>query len=124
MNLGIGSWPARRAKVRPDDVAIVFEGRERTYREVDQRVTRLANALASAGVSRGDRVAYMGFNHPALLETFFAAGLNGVKLMHGQGSGALRKGLHDFLRTHPVVKNYRFATSEEGGGGVTVVEFK
>ena len=78
MNLGIGSWPARRAKVRPDDVCVVFEGRERTYREFDQRVTRLANALAGAGVSKGDRVAYAGFNHPALLETFFAAGLIGA----------------------------------------------
>ena len=43
---------------------------------------------------------------------------------HGQGSGALRKGLHEFLRTHPVVASYRFATAEEGGGGVTVVQFK
>jgi acyl-CoA synthetase (AMP-forming)/AMP-acid ligase II len=78
VNLGIGSWPARRAKVRPDDVAIVFEGRQWSYREVDRRVTRLANALMDAGVSKGDRVAYVGFNHPALLETFFATGLIGA----------------------------------------------
>ena len=73
MNLGVGSWPARRAAVRPHDVAIEFEGRDTTYAEVADRVTRLAHALADAGVARQDRVAYMGFNHPALLETFFAA---------------------------------------------------
>ena len=78
MNLGIGSWPARRAKLRPDDIAIVFEGRQWSYREVDRRVTRLANALMEAGVSKGDRVAYVGFNHPALLESFFATGLIGA----------------------------------------------
>lgn len=78
MNLGIGSWPARRAKVRPDDTAITFENREWTYAEVDRRVLRLANALRDAGIRSGDRVAYAGFNHPALLETFFAAGLIGA----------------------------------------------
>lgn len=78
MNLGIGTWPQRRAKVRPDDVAIEFEGRELTYVEVAARVNRLANALANAGVKPGDRVAHLGFNHPALLELFFAAGLMGA----------------------------------------------
>ena len=78
VNLGIGSWPARRAKVRPHDPAIVFEGHEWTYADVDLRVRRLANALAESGIRRGDRVAYVGFNHPALLETFFAAGLIGA----------------------------------------------
>lgn len=78
MNLGIGSWPARRVMVRPDSVAVVFEGRSVTYREFEVRVRKLANALRACGVRHGDRVAYMGFNHPALLETFFAAGSLGA----------------------------------------------
>lgn len=78
MNLGIGSWPARRVMVRPDAVALVFEGRSTTYREFELRVRKLANALRDSGVRHGDRVAYTGFNHPALLETFFAAGLIGA----------------------------------------------
>lgn len=78
MNLGIGTWPQRRANIHPEDVAIEFEGREYTYGEVSARVTKLANALAAAGVQRGDRVAHVGFNHPAVLELFFAAGLMGA----------------------------------------------
>lgn len=78
MNRGIGSWPARRVMVRPDATALIFEGRSTTYREVELRVRKLANALRSSGVRHGDRVAYVGFNHPALLETFFAAGLIGA----------------------------------------------
>lgn len=78
MNLGIGTWPQRRAKVRPHDVAIEFEGHEYTYATVSDRVTRLANALTAAGVQRGDRVVHLGFNHPAALELFFAAGLMGA----------------------------------------------
>lgn len=72
----------------------------------------------------GQRVEEAIANTDKFIDEALASGLNGVKLMHGQGSGALRKGLHEYLRTHPVVKLYRYATAEEGGGGVTVVEFK
>lgn len=53
-----------------------------------------------------------------------AAGLNSIKVMHGQGSGALQRALHEFLRTHREVKQYRYASAEEGGAGVTIVIFK
>jgi len=77
-------------------------------------VLDLHGVRVEEGIQRADK----------FIDEALASGLNGVKLMHGQGSGALRRGLHDFLRTHPTVKSYRFATAEEGGGGVTVVEFK
>jgi fatty-acyl-CoA synthase len=77
-NQGIGSWPARRARMSPDKVALVGGGRELTYREVFDRTTRLAHALAAHGVRRGDRVAYLGPNHPTFLETLFATGLLGA----------------------------------------------
>ncbi|MFK4040670.1 long-chain fatty acid--CoA ligase [Nonomuraea wenchangensis] len=78
-NQGIGSWPARRARMTPGRVALSFQGRDRTYGELRERVYRLASALAAElGVRRGDRVAYLGPNEPALVETFFAAGLLGA----------------------------------------------
>ena len=77
-NLGIGSWPARRARVRPDAVAWDFEGVEHTFLDVHVRTNRLANALVDAGLRAGDRLAYLGFNHPALLEAFFACGMVGA----------------------------------------------
>ena len=77
-NNGVGSWPARRARRTPDRVAVVHEDRRWTYRELDERVTRLAHALRGLGVRRGDRVAYLGPNHPALLESLFATGLLGA----------------------------------------------
>ena len=78
IDYGIGTYPARRAKIRGDDVAISFEGEDTTYARFAGRVTRLANSLKDLGVSPGDRVAYAGFNHPALLETFFATTLVGA----------------------------------------------
>ncbi|WP_017975416.1 acyl-CoA synthetase [Actinopolyspora halophila] len=77
-NQGLGSWPARRARSTPDGVATVHRGRTRTYGELCGRVHALANGLHGRGLGRGDRIAYLGPNHPALLETLFAAGVLGA----------------------------------------------
>ncbi|MEW4272757.1 endonuclease MutS2 [Priestia megaterium] len=47
-----------------------------------------------------------------------------VSIIHGKGTGALRKGVQEYLKNHRSVKNIRFGESSEGGSGVTVVEFK
>ncbi|MFJ9809096.1 long-chain fatty acid--CoA ligase [Streptomyces sp. NPDC101158] len=78
LNQGIGSWPARRARKTPDRIAVVHHGRTWTYRELHGRVLRLAHALRALGVARGDRIAYLGPNHPTFLETLFAAGTLGA----------------------------------------------
>lgn len=77
-NQGIGSWTARRVRKTPEKVAVVHEGRGSTYRQLHERVLRLAHGLRRVGVGRGDRVAYLGPNHPAFLETLFAAGVLGA----------------------------------------------
>ncbi|MFF8881077.1 acyl-CoA synthetase [Streptomyces flaveolus] len=78
LNQGLGSWPARRARKTPDRVAVVHEDRSWTYRDLHRRVLRLAHGLRALGTGRGDRVAYLGPNHPAFLETLFAAGALGA----------------------------------------------
>jgi DNA mismatch repair protein MutS2 len=50
------------------------------------------------------------------------AGLHRVDIIHGKGTGALRKKVTDFLATHPRVKAYRLGEWNEGGTGATVVE--
>ncbi|MGG4382090.1 endonuclease MutS2 [Priestia megaterium] len=47
-----------------------------------------------------------------------------VSIIHGKGTGALRKGVQEYLKNHRSVKNIRFGEASEGGSGVTVVEFK
>jgi fatty-acyl-CoA synthase len=49
-NQGVGSWPARRRRKTPERVAVVHEGRTRTYRQLYERVLRLASALRGLGV--------------------------------------------------------------------------
>ncbi|MGJ7908672.1 acyl-CoA synthetase [Actinopolyspora sp. H202] len=77
-NQGLGSWPVRRARSTPDNVATIHRGRTRTYRELCARVQALANGLHERGLGKGDRIAYLGPNHPAFLETLFAAGTLGA----------------------------------------------
>jgi fatty-acyl-CoA synthase len=69
---GIGSWPRRRARIAAREVALIQGGREWTYGQVAERVERLRTGLAGLGVGPGDRVAYLGPNHPAFVETMFA----------------------------------------------------
>ena len=47
-----------------------------------------------------------------------------VRIIHGHGTGALRKGLAEFLRTHPSVAQAAFETEEHGGKAITVVELR
>lgn len=50
--------------------------------------------------------------------------LNSVRVVHGKGTGALRKGIHEYLRRQKHVKSYRLAEYGEGDAGVTIVELK
>jgi DNA mismatch repair protein MutS2 len=62
------------------------------------------------------------------VERFLDASLLGdqrvVHLIHGHGTGQLRRALAGFLQQHPLVARFAAASPEQGGGGVTVVELK
>jgi DNA mismatch repair protein MutS2 len=47
-----------------------------------------------------------------------------VRIIHGHGTGALRRGLGEFLRTHPLVEHTEFESEEHGGKAITVVDLK
>ncbi len=50
--------------------------------------------------------------------------LSQVRIIHGKGTGALRKGLHEHFRNHPHVKKFEDAAYNEGGNGATVIILK
>lgn len=77
-NEGLGSWPARRARKTPQRTALIHGDTTVTYAQLHARTTRLAQALRALGLRRGDRIAYLGPNHPSYLETLFAAGALGA----------------------------------------------
>jgi DNA mismatch repair protein MutS2 len=47
-----------------------------------------------------------------------------IRIIHGHGTGALRKGIGKFLASHPLVEKHSFETEEHGGKAITVVELQ
>ena len=58
------------------------------------------------------------------LDDAYLAHLPQVRVVHGRGTGALRKGVHQHLRRLDYVKSFRLGEFGEGDTGVTLVEFK
>src|SRR5262245_60188478 len=73
------SFLERSACVFPDKIAVVHGPRRYTYRQLEERVNRLASALRGAGVKRHDRVAFLCPNTPAMLEAHYGVpGAGGI----------------------------------------------
>ena len=64
----------------------------------------------------------------SVVENFLSAAVMGkletVTIIHGKGTGALRKAVHDILRRNRAVKSFRLGVYGEGESGVTVVTLK
>ena len=58
------------------------------------------------------------------LDDCVLSGLSSVRIVHGKGTGALRKGVQEYLKENPHVKSFRYGTFGEGEMGVTIVELK
>ena len=58
------------------------------------------------------------------LDDAYLAHLSSVRIVHGKGTGALRKGVHNYLKRLKYVDNFHLAEFGEGDAGVTIVEFK
>jgi acyl-coenzyme A synthetase/AMP-(fatty) acid ligase len=58
----LGDVPRKGSRVYPDNVAMVFEGNRITYREMNDQVNRLANALIGLGFKKGDRLTILAEN--------------------------------------------------------------
>ena len=60
----------------------------------------------------------------AFIDAAVIANLEEVRIVHGVGTGKLRAGIHDFLRGHRNVEQYRLGKYGEGETGVTIVKIK
>ncbi|TAF05665.1 MAG: endonuclease MutS2 [Oscillatoriales cyanobacterium] len=71
---------------------------------------------------RGARVSDAEIEVDRALSKAFEYGV--LWIVHGKGTGQLRRGIHEFLDTHPQVSRYELASQKEGGGGVTIAFLK
>ncbi len=98
--------PAQPAKVR---VHVELQPREGSLTELN-----VIGCHVDEAVSRAEK----------FLDEAVLAELRSVRLIHGYGTGQLRRALAEFLQRHPFVTSFAAAKPEHGGGGVTVVELK
>ncbi len=56
------------------------------------------------------------------LHDAFMAGLYQVRIVHGKGTGTLRRAVREYLAQHSLVKSFRIGEYGEGGAGVTIVQ--
>ena len=75
--MALNSLLARHARYIPDQVAVVFEGEEITWSEMNLRVNRLINALHGIGLGKGDKLAMILANSAVVLELYHAAAKGG-----------------------------------------------
>ena len=63
----------RHARDHGDSVAVIFQGRETTYGQLDQRCNQVANGLVAAGIKRGQRIAILAKNTDLFYELLYGA---------------------------------------------------
>jgi DNA mismatch repair protein MutS2 len=73
---------------------------------------------------RGYRAAEIEAMLEEYLENAYRSGMPFVRIIHGKGTGALRKVVRDLLAQHPVVASYESAPANQGGDGATVALLK
>ncbi len=78
MKVNIGSWATRNGQIFRGKTALVVVGRTVSYKQMDERINRLASALKSRGLTKGDRVALLLFNSIEYVEAFFACAKVGM----------------------------------------------
>ncbi|MDX9712894.1 MAG: endonuclease MutS2 [Ignavibacteriaceae bacterium] len=71
---------------------------------------------------RGERPEEAEYNVIRFIDEAYQASLDRVEILHGKGTGALKKTVWDILKHHDKIKNYYFAAIEFGGDGITIVE--
>ncbi|HWP97058.1 MAG TPA: endonuclease MutS2 [Syntrophomonadaceae bacterium] len=114
MRLNVQSKNLQSCKPGPEVVTYnhapsFLEKAQKISREIDVR-----GKLAEEALLEVDRY----------LEDANLVGLTSVRIIHGKGTGALRKAIRSYLSDHNYVKEFRDGFREEGGHGVTVVELR
>jgi DNA mismatch repair protein MutS2 len=83
-----------------------------------------ATAIAAQLNLLGQRADEAVQNVERYLDDAYAAGMMQARIVHGKGTGALRRAVQEYLRDHPLVQSFATANADEGGAGATIVVLK
>ena len=107
-------------KIQRDNLKAQPKTRKKAGGSAVQRQKEVRTEINILGQTVDEAVVSVGrFIDQALL-----GGVNQVRIIHGKGTGALREGVHQYLRTLPQVAHFETAGYDEGGAGATNVVLK
>lgn len=107
--VGAGAGMSEEAASRQNSAAVFLEKTTAARREIDIRGMMVDEGEQAVG---------------KFLDDASLSGLKQVLIIHGKGTGALRKGIHDYLKHHKSVRSFNFADMSEGGTGATTVDLR
>ncbi|MCL2838682.1 MAG: endonuclease MutS2 [Oscillospiraceae bacterium] len=118
-----------KVTAKVDNLEIIEEQVEHTYTPEARRPGlqgvnaprgRAVNELDLRGYSLDEAL----LECDRFLDESMMSGLTQISIIHGKGTGVLRAGIHDMLKSHRQVKSYRLGKFGEGESGVTIIELK
>ena len=121
---GVSLWAAMK------DVRQSGQSAQAAAPRAPQRVSPVKAAIASDDAPalrldlRGMRADQAQAEVERFLDKALLSGFSEVEIVHGRGTGALRRQIHDFLRSFPAVARFATAPEDRGGDGMTIVNLR
>lgn len=114
-----------KVKVSDRDIEKIGSQKEsRTHQQVRAVSARRRSNVRSELDLRGQRYDEAMTNLDRYIDSVLLAGLDVVTIIHGIGTGAIRKGVWQYLKSSKHVKSYNYAPANEGGNGATIVHLQ
>lgn len=118
-----------KLKADIDDLRLLDSKKSKPRQYGGSRTVHTGSTKASASSNssidlRGMTVEEAMLDLDGFIDGVLRSGLNELTIIHGKGTGALRKGIHVYLRRHPNIRSFRLGTFGEGEDGVTIAELK
>ena len=73
---------------------------------------------------RGEKPEEAEFEVIKFIDSAYSSGMDKIEILHGKGTGVLKKTVNEILKKHDKVKSFYFAPIEQGGEGITIAELK
>ncbi|MBS3679396.1 endonuclease MutS2 [Ornithinibacillus massiliensis] len=113
-----------KVKVKRSDLQLIGKPKQTTYQKPLATVKGSNYHVPLELDLRGERFEDALLKLEKYIDDATLAGYPKVSIIHGKGTGALRKGVQDFVKNHPSIASTRPGAAGEGGSGVTVIEFR
>lgn len=113
-----------KMKVKLDEVVKIQSEEEKQQTVKTSRMVKLRTKSIKPSIDlRGMNLDEAIMEIDKYLDDAYLSGLNEVSIIHGKGTGILREGIKQYLKSHKHVKEFRIGNFNEGGDGVTIVSF-